>query len=288
MSMKLDAGPISRQDVFGILPQNIIVDHKENGRAKPHTPEEIEALARSIYEQGQLQAVVCRRIDGNRVQLVAGYGRVAAVAWINAHLNPTEPVKVRCSIVECSPEEAYIRNLVENIERAETTPIDDAHNQRRLREVFGWEDERIATFYKRSVSYIHQLRKLPTLERPLQDAVANGDLAVSTAVELANVPAAKRAEIVKDATDGKGKVKTAKVRQKVREHQEETGQGKPKHRTAKEVKEFLDSMTGLDEDAPVRELAETFLRHFRGEVSDAEMSSWMVDFCKPLVKKGKR
>jgi ParB-like chromosome segregation protein Spo0J len=54
-------------------------------------------------------------------------------------------MKLKAKVVIVNDEEAFRRDVVENRERAETSPVDDAHNQRRLREDFGWTG-RIAEF----------------------------------------------------------------------------------------------------------------------------------------------
>ena len=79
MVMKLDAGEVGRQDLFSILPENITVNQEDNGRAVPQSEDIVEALARSILEHGQLEPAIVRRIEGHKVQLVAGYGRWRAV-----------------------------------------------------------------------------------------------------------------------------------------------------------------------------------------------------------------
>src|SRR5439155_16635218 len=120
---------------------------------------------------------------------------------INTALRPENPIKLQCKVVDCNPEEAFIRNIVENNERAETTPVDDAHNQRRLREEFGWSEQRIAEFYKRSVAYISQLRRTLQLPQPIQQAVARGDMAISAALDLVELPEPARQQAVAEATD---------------------------------------------------------------------------------------
>ena len=88
MAMQLNAGEIGRGDLFSILPENIVVNEAENGRAVPHSQEEIEALANSILTYGQQQPVVVRRIEDKKVALVSGYGRYKAVRHINSVLRP--------------------------------------------------------------------------------------------------------------------------------------------------------------------------------------------------------
>jgi ParB-like chromosome segregation protein Spo0J len=250
MAMQLNAGEIGRADLFSILPDNIVVNEADNGRAVPHSPEEIEALAHSILTYGQQQPVVVRRVADRKVALVSGY-------------------------VDCNPEEAFVRNIVENNERAATTPVDDAHNQRRLREEFGWSEQRIADFYKRSVAYISQLRKNLQLSQPIQQAVVSGKMAVSTAIDLVELPEAARQEAVAEATDRvTGRVESEVIRKKVRDRKIESGQAKA--RTLKEVRTFFEAQ---DEPGPVRELAESILDFLAGKITDRQMRDALDGVC---------
>src|SRR5689334_6918023 len=106
MSMKFNAGEVGRSDLYSFFPEHIVVKHEENSRVVPHTPEEIEALANSIEEYGQQQAAVVRRIEDNKVQLVAGYGRYQAVTLLNQR-HPDKPLKLQCRVVTLNAEEAF-------------------------------------------------------------------------------------------------------------------------------------------------------------------------------------
>jgi ParB/RepB/Spo0J family partition protein len=281
MSMKLSAGEVVRQDEFLIDPSEVIVDPMLNGRWKPHDDEAVEVLARSIGDEGQLQAVQVRRIDGNRVQLVLGYRRHAAVKLHNYH-NPENQIKLRCKVVVISPEEAFRRNIVENRQRSDCTPIDDAHNQRRLREVHGWQDVKIAEFYGMTPSYVSRLRKLLSLPDKVQDAVHGKSLSVDAALALADLPQKDREEVL--ATDLNGHVTTeeapaveppVKTSQEivaaVRDKKIDQGTGKGQPRTLKEVRAFLEGLTGPAEPKAVKDLAEAFLKFLQGKIKDAAM-----------------
>jgi ParB family chromosome partitioning protein len=275
MAMQLNAGEIGRGDLFSILPVNIVVSEADNGRAVPHSQEEIEALANSILTYGQQQPVVVRRIEDKKVALVSGYGRHKAVGHINSALRPDSPVKLQCKVVDCNPEEAFVRNIVENNERAATTPVDDAHNQRRLREEFGWTEQRIADFYKRSVAYISQLRKTLRLPQPIQQEVARGDMAFSAALDLVELPEPARQQAVAEATDqASGKVDSEVIRKKVRDRNIESGRAKA--RTMKEVRTFFERQ---GEPGPIRELAENILDFLAGKITDDQMCHALENVC---------
>lgn len=280
MAMQLNAGKIGRADLFSILTENIIVDHSLNGRKDGHGEEEVASLAQSILDHGQQQPVVVRRLPHDKtVQLVSGYGRHAAVAYINAHLSPPSPVLLSCRIVECNEEQAFLRNLVENIDRAETTPIDDAHNQRRLREVFGWAEDRIATFYKRSVSSLAASRRLLTLSPAIQKEVSEGTLPATAAVELTKVPEEVQQPIIDAARDTNGHVNGAEVKTRVRQARQESGEKTSSTRSMKEVKQFFADMTGPAESEKVRTLAKAILKYLAGESTDKQMENAVAKAC---------
>src|SRR5262245_34103744 len=195
MAMKLNAGDVVRQDEFLIDSAEILVDDGLNGRWQPHTDEAVERMVKSFEEEGQLQAVQVRRIHDNKVQLVLGYRRYAAATLYNQR-HPDQPMKLRAKVVLVNDEEAFRRNLVENRERAECSPVDDAHNQRRLREVFGWTDAKIAEFYHVSPAHVCTLKKLLALPSDVQRLVHGRTLSVQAATGLADLPAQEQKEVL--------------------------------------------------------------------------------------------
>jgi len=222
---------------------------------------------------------VVRRIEDHKVQLVAGYGRYTAVKYINTVLQPAAPVKLQCKVMDLNPEEAFVRNLVENIERAATTPIDDAHNQRRLREQYGWSEAKIADFYKKSVAYISQLRKTLVLPTEIQQGVAQGSIPLAAALDLAALPAQEQKEAVAEATNPQtGKVVAETVRKRVRDRKIEAGGGKS--RSIKEVRTFFEELSGPAESEAVRKLSEALLHFLSGKITDEQMTSALEQYTK--------
>lgn len=278
MAMKLNAGEVGRSDLYSFLPEHIVVDQKENARVVPHSDEEVEALANSIKEYGQQQPAVVRRIDGNKVQLVAGYGRWRAVTKLNQE-NPEKPLKLMCRVADLNAEEAFVRSIVENNERAATTPTDDAFAQRRLREDFGWSEEKIATFYKKSVSYVAQLRKLLQLSTPIQTEVSKGNLTVAAALDVAQLPETEREAVVSAAKDPEtGKVDANTVRTKVREKKQQSGGAVS--RTMREVRAYFEGQTGPAESESVRKLCDKILDYISGKISDQQMTNALNKYTK--------
>jgi len=266
MSMKLNAGDVVRQDEFLIDPQEILVDESLNGRWQPHDDEAVENMVKSFQDEGQLQAVQVRRIHDNKVQLVLGYRRFNAARLYNER-HPDQPMKLKCKVVIVNDEEAFRRNIAENRERAECSPVDDAHNQRRLREGFGWTDTKIAEFYHVSGPYVGVLKKLLTLPSDVQSLVHARRLSVQAATGLADLPAEEQKQIL---TAGQTEGLTSQsVVKHVRDKKIDKGKGQS--RSLAEVRAFLEGLTGPAEATPLKEFADDLLKFFQGKIKDETM-----------------
>jgi hypothetical protein len=84
----------------------------------------------------------------------------------------------------------------EGRERRETTPVDNAVAQRRLREDYGWTDTKIAEFYRCSAPYVGTLKKLLTLPTRVQRLVHGKELSVQAATALADLPPDEQANVL--------------------------------------------------------------------------------------------
>ncbi len=272
MSMKLNAGDVGRSDEFLIAPKEILVDDTLNGRWQPHAEDAIEQMANSFESEGQLQAIQVRRVHDNKVQLVLGYRRFNAARLYNER-HPDQPMKLKCKVVIVNDEEAFRRNIVENRERAECSPVDDAHNQRRLREGFGWTDTKIAEFYHVSPPYVGVLKKLLTLPSDVQKMVHERQLSVQAATGLADLPADEQKQIlVAGQTEG---LTSQNVVKKVRDKKIDQGEESGSLSLRKCVR-FLDGFTGPAESRCDKGICRGFLEIHPGQDqgrNDGETSS---------------
>lgn len=306
MAMKILAGDYGRGDLYFFDPKEIVVQETLNGRWDAHDESDVAKLVKSFEEPdtngaptGQLQPVQVRRLADKRVQLVLGFRRYKASVKYN-ELHPDNPMKLKAIVVEINDEEALRRNIIENRERKQTTPMDDAITQNRLREQYGWNDSRIATFYDVTPPYVGQLRKLLTLATDVQKLIHSRQLAVDAALGLADLPADIQAAIlpagqptpVADATvaavtDGSapivndpvqvipdlkpGETLSQGVKRKVRDAKVAAG-GK-QARNLRDVRLFFEELlTGPDEQAGAKTLAELFLKFIQGYYTDATMA----------------
>lgn len=158
----------------------------------PHNPrhrlEGIDELAASIAEHQLLQPVVVRRRGRSGYELIAGHRRLEAVKKLGW---TTIPAVVR----DESTAKAYILTLVENLQREDLTPKEEAGALEVLMRERGWTTRQVADAIHRSHTYVG--RRLRVFEDDiLAGPVLGGQLAVSTAEELLRVEPDARAELV--------------------------------------------------------------------------------------------
>jgi ParB family transcriptional regulator, chromosome partitioning protein len=136
----------------------------------------IEELASSIRNQGIIQPLVVRRkADG--YELIAGERRWRAA--MKAGLSEV-PVVLR----EASDHEALQLALVENLQREDLNPIEEANGYRRLQEEFQWSQEEMAERVGKSRPAIANSLRLLALPLEVQQEVSAGNLAAGQARAL--------------------------------------------------------------------------------------------------------
>lgn len=227
MATQVNAGAdLKRSDLYLVNPFEIEVLEANRGRTTPPSEEDILNLAASIFDHGQQQPVQCRRVAGNRLQLTMGYSRMAGFRLIREGFTGTDGVeridpemKIKVVVADTNDEKALTNNIIENRHRNQTTAIDDAVNQNLLRDRYGYDDEKIAGLYLCSVATVQRMQLLLRLEQKEQDLVHEGKLSVNAALDVLELPAEKRAEVLEKATVKEtGKVKAAEVKAQVRDH----------------------------------------------------------------------
>src|SRR3954447_4874198 len=140
----------------------------------PHQPRQamretdLDDLAASIREHGVLQPLVVTRAEGREgYTLVAGERRWRAA--LLAGLN-TVPVVVK----EATPREMLELALVENLQRADLNPLEEAAAYKSLLDDFGMTQEDVSTRVGKSRVAVTNSLRLLTLPRPVQESLAAG------------------------------------------------------------------------------------------------------------------
>jgi ParB family chromosome partitioning protein len=127
-------------------------------------PEKLEELARSMAEQGIVQPLVVRR-SGSRFQLIAGERRWRAAQKAGL-------VKVPALVRDASDADLLEIALVENIQREELNPIEEAAAYRRLVTELGYSQEQVAVRVGKDRSTVANLLRLLRLPRDVRTLIA--------------------------------------------------------------------------------------------------------------------
>lgn len=277
MPVKLDAPSFTRKDACAIDPAEIVVDPTLNARSGGLDMEHVRRLAYSFLNEGGQKVPVQIRREGGKPKLVAGYHRHAAALLVNTELQPDRPIKLLCVFVEQNEEEAYRDSIIENRRTRRTNAIDDAHNQRRLRDVYGWDDKAIAALYDTTPARLRETARLLELPILIQRRIAAKELPVSGALALAEMPPAERDAALAGATNGNGRVRGETIRTAVREKKREAG--KKQARSYAEVRQtfaaWADKTTNDDALSVTRVLCALIGRFCKGDIGPKKLREYM-------------
>jgi ParB family chromosome partitioning protein len=177
-----DAEPTSRDerttDDAGL--KHLPVDLVQRGRYQPRKdiePESLQELADSIRVQGVMQPIVVRPISDERFEIIAGERR-----WRATQLAGLDTIP---ALVRDVPDEAAIAMaLIENIQRENLNPIEEAVALQRLQQEFELTQQEVAEAVGKSRSTVANLLRLTTLEAEVRTLLEHGDLEMGHARAL--------------------------------------------------------------------------------------------------------
>lgn len=186
-------------------PAVLPISAMQAGKYQPRTRMDegaLNELAESIRAQGIMQPILVRALSGERplrYEIIAGERRFRAAQL--AGLKEV-PVLVR----EVADENAAVMALIENIQREDLNPLEEAHGVRRLLDEFGLTHEQAAQAIGRSRSATSNLLRLLNLAAPVQTMLLAGDVDMgharalltcdaATQIQLANAIIAKRLSV---------------------------------------------------------------------------------------------
>jgi ParB family chromosome partitioning protein len=153
-------------------PSVLPLDRLGPGRYQPRTRMDegsLYELAQSIKSQGVMQPILVRPVEGGRYEIIAGERRVRA-----ARLAGLAEVPV---LVKAVPDEAAaVMALIENIQREDLNPLEEAQGLQRLIDDFKLTHEQAAQAVGRSRSAATNLLRLLQLAAPVQQMLMSGDL----------------------------------------------------------------------------------------------------------------
>ncbi|MBO5266213.1 MAG: ParB/RepB/Spo0J family partition protein [Ruminiclostridium sp.] len=174
-------------DVFGaeenIAPQKLRITEIEPNKKQPRktfNEEALNALAESIMENGIIQPLTVRPY-GDIYQIVAGERR-----WRAAKIAGLSEVPVR--IMELSDEQVALIALIENLQREDLNPIEEALGYQNLIDTYGIKQDEVAKKVGKARSTIANSLRLLTLPEDVKTMVRDGKLSVGHCKVIIGVP----------------------------------------------------------------------------------------------------
>ncbi len=159
-----------------LVPIERIVPNPDQPR-RDFTQDQLEELAASIREKGVIQPLIVREKDGGTYEIVAGERRWRASQMAQLH---ELPVVVR----SYDDTEVLEIAIIENIQRADLNPVEEAAGYRALMDRFGHTQEKLSEALGKSRSHIANLMRLLMLPDDVQDMLKRGDLTAGHARAL--------------------------------------------------------------------------------------------------------
>jgi ParB family chromosome partitioning protein len=152
--------------------REVPVDLIQRGKYQPRRdiePESLRELADSIKAQGLMQPIVIRPLAGERFEIIAGERR-----WRAAQLAGLE--EIPALVRDVGDEAAIAMALIENIQREDLNPIEEATALQRLQQEFQLTQQEVAEAVGKSRSTVANLLRLMALEPEVRTLLEHGDL----------------------------------------------------------------------------------------------------------------
>ncbi len=175
------------------------VDMVQRGKYQPRRdiqPEALEELADSIKAQGVMQPIVVRPISADKYEIIAGERR-----WRATQLAGLDTIP---ALIKPVPDEAAIAMaLIENIQREDLNPMEEALALSRLKQEFDLTHQEVAEAVGKSRSTVTNLLRLMSLKEDVQRMLEHGDLEMGHARALLSLPLEQQSSIANTIV-GKG------------------------------------------------------------------------------------
>ncbi|MFU8788535.1 MAG: ParB/RepB/Spo0J family partition protein [Methylobacter sp.] len=171
--------------------QSLPIEYMQRGKYQPRkdmNPERLQELADSIKAQGIIQPVVVRKISVDKYEIVAGERR-----WRAAQLAGLQQVPV--VIKDIDDRTAMAIALIENIQREDLNPLEEADALRRLLDEFDMTHQQVADAVGKSRTTVTNLLRLIDLHPEVKKLLINKQLEMGHARALLSLDGVKQVAI---------------------------------------------------------------------------------------------
>ena len=184
---------------IGVDPAMLLPNPYQVRTISPSDPT-LDELVESIRKNGLIEPPIVRQTpDG--YQTATGHRRVAAC--IKAGLKT-----ISCILRVYTDEQMAVAGMEENLKRKSFNPIEEARGYASLRDFFHYAEEKTAATFQTTRDHVAQSLRLLKFQQPIQDFVAEGQLAPSHAEAIAMAPSQSQLELAQTVVNKKLSVKT--------------------------------------------------------------------------------
>lgn len=183
---------------FSAPASTIPLSQIESCRAQPRKSfdqEKLEELADSIRQHGVIQPLTVRKLSSGYYQIIAGERR-----WRAARM--TELTEIPAVVIEADDQKAMELAMIENLQREDLNPMEEAEGFRALVANYGMTQEEAARRVGKSRSAVANAMRLLDLSPALQELVTDGQLSAGHARALLPLSPGLRAEAAKTVIEG--------------------------------------------------------------------------------------
>lgn len=217
--------------------RNLPVMQLQPGKYQPRSYMDeaaLQTLADSIKTQGIMQPILVRALSDGRYEIIAGERR-----WRASQLAGLAEVPVL--VKEIADEAALAMALIENIQRENLNPLEEAQGIRRLIDEFGMTHEKAAEAVGRSRVAVSNLLRLLSLGQPVQDMLMQNKLDMGHARALVGLDAAEQIMLANKAV-AQG-LSVREVETLVKRHQVPAKAAKPAASPTRDVLELQEKLS---------------------------------------------
>ncbi|MGH1472060.1 MAG: ParB/RepB/Spo0J family partition protein [Cellvibrionaceae bacterium] len=216
---------------------HIPVELIQRGKYQPRRdiqPEALEELAESIKAQGVMQPIVIRPIEDNRYEIIAGERR-----WRAAQLAGLDKIP---AVIKDVPDEAAIAMaLIENIQREDLNPMEEAFALKRLQDEFELTHQEVAAAVGKSRTTVTNLLRLISLSDEVRKLLEHGDIEMGHARALLTLNEQEQRELAREVVN-----KGLSVRQTealVRRTQQQQTKAVPANKVDPDIKKLEENLS---------------------------------------------
>ena len=173
----------------------LAIDELRPGKYQPRSHMEQTALAElaeSIKTQGVIQPILVRPLAGGGYEIVAGERRWRAARLAGLTTVPT-------LVKEIPDQQALAAALIENIQREDLNPLEEAVGIQRLTQEFGLTHQAVAETLGRSRTAVTNLLRLLDLAPPVRELLAEGRIDMGHARALLALPVTRQIDLAREA-----------------------------------------------------------------------------------------